>query len=249
MRAWWARGWALTLLLAAMCGAGVAAPRPQPALDGRVTRVIDGDSLVFEASAPEGKPAPAPLEVRLDGVDAPEGCQDWGRQAHEALAEFVLGKPVRLVTKGRDTYGRTLATAYVDTLNVNERMVAEGHAWSSRYKWDKGPYVEKERVAKALKRGLHGSPGAVPPKEFRRTHGRCAERSETAAASSSPPPAALPTAAAGPTTDGGRRCDGRTRCAQMRSCDEAKWFLAHCPGVEMDGNRDGVPCERQWCGR
>jgi len=44
-----------------------------------------------------------------------------------------------------------------------------------------------------------------------------------------------------------RRCDGRTRCAQMTSCDEATWFLKNCPGVEMDGNHDGVPCERQWC--
>jgi hypothetical protein len=33
----------------------------------------------------------------------------------------------------------------------------------------------------------------------------------------------------------------------MRSCREAKYFLARCPGVKLDGNRDGVPCEQQWC--
>jgi cold shock CspA family protein len=44
------------------------------------------------------------------------------------------------------------------------------------------------------------------------------------------------------------RCDGRTHCSQMTSCDEAKYFLANCPGVKMDGNSDGVPCEKQWCG-
>jgi hypothetical protein len=44
------------------------------------------------------------------------------------------------------------------------------------------------------------------------------------------------------------KCDGRTRCNQMTSCAEAKWFLEHCPGVEMDGDHDGVPCEQQWCG-
>ncbi len=44
-------------------------------------------------------------------------------------------------------------------------------------------------------------------------------------------------------------CDGRKYCGQMRSCDEAKYFLAHCPAVEMDGDKDGVPCEKQWCGR
>lgn len=42
-------------------------------------------------------------------------------------------------------------------------------------------------------------------------------------------------------------CDGRTRCTQMRSCEEAKYFLDHCPGVQMDGDGDGVPCEQQWC--
>ena len=50
-----------------------------------------------------------------------------------------------------------------------------------------------------------------------------------------------------PVASTGYRCDGRTRCAQMRSCAEATWFLKNCPGVEMDGDRDGVPCERQWC--
>jgi hypothetical protein len=42
-------------------------------------------------------------------------------------------------------------------------------------------------------------------------------------------------------------CDGRTHCSQMRSCEEATYFLKNCPGAQMDGNYDGVPCERQWC--
>jgi len=45
------------------------------------------------------------------------------------------------------------------------------------------------------------------------------------------------------------RCDGRTHCSQMTSCAEATYFLQNCPGVKMDGNNDGVPCEQQWCGR
>ncbi len=43
-------------------------------------------------------------------------------------------------------------------------------------------------------------------------------------------------------------CDGRTRCTQMHSCEEATYFIENCPGTEMDGDGDGVPCERQWCG-
>ena len=42
-------------------------------------------------------------------------------------------------------------------------------------------------------------------------------------------------------------CDGRVYCSQMKSCDEARWVLAHCPGAKMDGDRDGLPCEDR-CG-
>lgn len=43
------------------------------------------------------------------------------------------------------------------------------------------------------------------------------------------------------------RCDGRKHCSQMSSCAEAKFFLSYCPGVKMDGDNDGIPCEDQWC--
>jgi len=43
------------------------------------------------------------------------------------------------------------------------------------------------------------------------------------------------------------KCDGRTYCSEMTSCAEATFFLKNCPGVKMDGDNDGVPCEQQWC--
>ena len=42
-------------------------------------------------------------------------------------------------------------------------------------------------------------------------------------------------------------CDGRTHCSQMTSCDEAMFFIKNCPNTQMDGNGDGIPCEKQWC--
>lgn len=42
-------------------------------------------------------------------------------------------------------------------------------------------------------------------------------------------------------------CDGRTYCSEMRSCEEAKYFLNNCPNTKMDGDHDGIPCESQWC--
>ncbi|WP_338416463.1 calcium-binding protein [uncultured Sphaerotilus sp.] len=61
------------------------------------------------------------------------------------------------------------------------------------------------------------------------------------------PPNAAPAAVPGRSFN----CDGRTRCSQMTSCEEAKYFLANCPGVKMDGSRggsgpgNGIPCERE----
>ena len=206
-------------------------------LEGKVTRVVDGDSLWVELPAPA-----APVELRLEGIDAPEICQAWGPEAKQALAELLLGKQVSVKTVGRDTYGRTLGTVYLDTQNINKLMVQEGHAWSTRYKYDRGPYVADERMAKALSRGFNRDGGAVMPRDFRQLHGPC----ESAAPAAATVPAAkiAPVAA---TMAASYRCDGRTRCAQMTSCAEATWFLKNCPGVQMDGNRDGVPCERQWC--
>lgn len=42
------------------------------------------------------------------------------------------------------------------------------------------------------------------------------------------------------------KCDGRTHCSQMGSYEEAVYFLNHCPTVQMDGDGDGIPCERQF---
>lgn len=83
---------------------------------------------------------------------------------------------------------------------------------------------------------------------------REAEAAKTPAQPSAPSgkqPTLVTSTAAAPRSIGsaGYRCDGRTYCSQMRSCQEAEFFLRNCPGVKMDGNHDGVPCEEQWCGR
>ena len=42
-------------------------------------------------------------------------------------------------------------------------------------------------------------------------------------------------------------CSGKTHCSQMSSCEEAKFYQNNCPGTKMDGDHDGIPCERQLC--
>lgn len=42
------------------------------------------------------------------------------------------------------------------------------------------------------------------------------------------------------------KCDGRQHCSQMNSYEEAQYFIRHCPNTKMDGDNDGIPCERQF---
>lgn len=143
-------------------------PAPDPA--GVVTRIVDGDTLWV--MLPD--PAAPPLVVRLDGIDAPERCQAGGAEAADALKAVALGRNVVLKVKARDDHGRLVARVLRDgEFDVGDRLVRDGQAWSARFRHDRGPYVAQERMAVALKRGVHADGNALQPREFRRRHGPC----------------------------------------------------------------------------
>lgn len=175
-------------LLATWAGSAVAQPAGAKTkgkgVQGVVTSVTDGDSLWIKL--PDGKG----VEVRLRDIDAPEICQPWGPDARKALTELVKDKVVTLQGGGRDGYGRVVGAVLVDELNVGPWMVENGHAWSARSRWDQGPLVKQEKVARALARGLHAQGGAVQPWEWRRTRGACPAPAAAAAPASPTTPAA-----------------------------------------------------------
>ena len=72
-----------------------------------------------------------------------------------------------------DDYGRKVGKVFDGGRDIGDRMVRDGHAWSTRYKYDRGPYIAEERMAKSLKRGLHAEGGAMLPREFRQRNGPC----------------------------------------------------------------------------
>jgi endonuclease YncB( thermonuclease family) len=136
-------------------------------IEGVIAKVIDGDSLVLQPKTG------APIEVRLRDIDAPEICQAGGPEAKAMLERLALGKEAALATAGRDTYGRTVGLVTVEGQSLSKQMVAEGHAWSNRSRFDRGPLMKEERMAIALKRGLHAAGGAQNPKDFRKANGPC----------------------------------------------------------------------------
>lgn len=148
---------------------GWAQAAPTKAVQGMVTAVATGDTVTLTLADQQQ------INLRLRDIDAPESCQPWGEQARAALSALALNKVATLQTTGRDGQGRTVGNLLLDDLNVSRFLVENGHAWSVRTRWDQGPLVKQEKMARALTRGLHALPGAVQPKEFRRVHGRCAE--------------------------------------------------------------------------
>jgi endonuclease YncB( thermonuclease family) len=228
--------------------AGPRAPSKAPPapvqLSGIVSRVVDGDTLWLTGDGQSEH-----VVVRIEGIDAPEICQPWGAESRQALTELALNRQVLVKIVARDEHGRVIGKVYDGAKDIGDRLIRDGHAWSSRYKYDRGPYVAEERMAQGLKRGLHAAGGAEMPRAFRQRHGPCAVDPAPGAA---PKPSAAAEVAPVATTvaaAGALRCDGRQYCSQMNSCAEATWFLKNCPGVKMDGNRDGVPCEQQWCAK
>jgi len=133
-------------------------------LTGKVVSVTDGDSLTILVDGTQ-------VKIRLAGIDAPERKQPFGTRAREHLAGLVHEREVRLVSAGRDRYGRTLGVVWVDGVNVNEAMVEDGMAWQYR-RYDRSKRLEElESDARANRRGLWVDPMPVEPWDWRRaTH-------------------------------------------------------------------------------
>jgi endonuclease YncB( thermonuclease family) len=94
-----------------------------PGTTADVVRVIDGDSLVVSVDGEEA-------EVRLTGINAPEGSDCHGDQSRDTLKELLASGDVTLVSDVEDTdqYGRLLRYLYVRGLNINLALLASGDA-------------------------------------------------------------------------------------------------------------------------
>jgi micrococcal nuclease len=142
-------------------------------LEATVTRVVDGDTLWLQAGVDANGKKPRPFKMRLQGIDAPESCQNWGTQATAALSARVLNQRVQVQTRSKDDYDRTLGNIRLQGEDISAWMVSQGHAWSYRYRRSNGPYAEQELVAKTAKRGLFADTSAQEPRWFRKAHGSC----------------------------------------------------------------------------
>jgi endonuclease YncB( thermonuclease family) len=135
---------------------------------GKVTRVIDGDTVSVQSE--RGGRA---QRLRLQGLDAPESCQSGGAESTQALVRMVLGQRVQVDVEQTDVYGRGLAHLSLQGEDVGARLVREGQAWSYRWKANPGPYLAEERQARSARRGLFAQARPELPRHFRKRHGPC----------------------------------------------------------------------------
>lgn len=143
----------------------------QPAIISGLGRVVDGDTLDVGG-----------MRVRLEGIDAPElaqTCQTatggtWacGKAAAAMLRKLAEYQEVACDRTGTDRYNRTLATCFVDGINIEEVMVRAGLAWAFvKYSTS---YVAVEAEARQEKIGVWQG-AAQAPWEFRRNGWQVAE--------------------------------------------------------------------------
>ena len=102
-----------------------------------ITRVIDGDTVAFEAKflPPPLKPE---LSLRIYGVDTPEKgarakCQqenDRGQAATQFTYNTIrLAKTYRIVIQSWDKYGgRVLGDVIVDGISLRDLLIRNGYA-------------------------------------------------------------------------------------------------------------------------
>jgi len=137
-------------------------------LAGRVTKVTDGDTIEVELQSGRST-------IQLASIDAPERGQPYGQTATVALSELVAGGEVELQVIAQDRHERLVAVVYAGGVNVNERMVRNGHAWAYRQHLKSADYCAWEAEARDRGKGLWRLPLAqrVAPWEWRAIeHGR-----------------------------------------------------------------------------
>ena len=147
-----------------------ALPARAESFDGIVSHVSDGDTLWVR---PAGGGAPRP--IRLEGVDAPEICQAYGRKSRAALTARALHQRVHVDSRARDGYQRRLAHVSLDGHDLGLWLVSSGHAWSYRFHADRGPYAAEEARARSARLGLWHARSPLAPRDFRQRHGSCGQ--------------------------------------------------------------------------
>ncbi len=162
--------WILILVIATACtleeggngnstGGGSTGGNVPNGETGRVVRVADGDTITVEINGEE-------FRVRYIGINTPElarsgnpaqPCAEDATQAHRDLVDGEIVTLVKDISE-TDRFDRLLRYVYVGDLFVNEWLIENGWAESTRYPPDTAffeRFSDLEQSAAAANRGCH----------------------------------------------------------------------------------------------
>lgn len=105
--------------------------------------VADGETLiVFDTTNTQHR-------IRLQGIDAPERKQPFGKKSKAYLSDLVAGKEVTVEYNKRDRYRRILEVVMIGGEDANLRQIKGGFAW--HYKKYQKEQSEEDKKAYAAR--------------------------------------------------------------------------------------------------
>ena len=129
---------------------------------GRCIKVKDGDTIVVLYKKD------IQVNIRINGIDAPELKQPYGMDAERYAKSLVYDKAVTVRDTGMDRYGRTMAWITLpDGRDFSEAMLSAGYAWHySQYDHSR-KLADLEQAAQDAQIGLWADFNPIPPWDFR----------------------------------------------------------------------------------
>lgn len=125
-----------------------------------VTKVVDGDTVRIVLNNKSET-------IRLIGINTPETVDPrrevecYGKEASNRTKELLTGKQVTLESDDtqdtRDRYGRLLVYVWLDGVNINKQLIADGYAYEYTYEQSykyQFEFKEAQRLAQESKKGL-----------------------------------------------------------------------------------------------
>ena len=115
-------------------------------------------------------------KIRLDGIDAPELGQPFGRASKQHLAEMLANREAVAECSKIDRYRREVFRVLIGGADAGLEQIRAGMAWYFRRYAKELPldrreqYADMEAQAKAARRGLWTDAELVVPWDWRVTH-------------------------------------------------------------------------------
>jgi endonuclease YncB( thermonuclease family) len=118
-------------------------------------RVGDGDTFDVQMAGDRRR-----LRIRLQGVDAPEQDEVFGRESTAFLRRLLVNKTVRIDGRDMDRYGRLVARVDVEGQDASTTLIRAGMACHA-YAPD-AALAREESQARANRAGFWARPGPRP---------------------------------------------------------------------------------------